>query len=121
MRLLLDMNLSPHLCERFRVAGHDAVHWSTVGDPKAPDGVLMDYARASAFIVITHDLDFGAILASTKAAGPSVVQVRTQDLLSEKFVSTILTALRQFSVELGTGALVVVDEDRSRVRVLPIG
>ena len=80
----------------------------------------MDYAHQHGFVVITHDLDFGAIVATTQAAGRSVVQMRTQDVLSERFVSTILAALKQFQSELRTGALVIVDEDRLRVRVLPI-
>jgi predicted nuclease of predicted toxin-antitoxin system len=120
MRLLLDMNLSPQLCPRVRADGHDAIHWSEVGDPRASDETLMAYARQHGFVVITHDLDFGALLATTQAAGPSVVQVRTQDVLSDRFVSTILAALTQFQSELRTGALVIVDEDRLRVRVLPI-
>jgi predicted nuclease of predicted toxin-antitoxin system len=80
----------------------------------------MEYAHEHGLVVVTHDLDFGAILATTLAAGPSVVQVRTQNLFSDKFVSTILAVLRRFEVELRNGALVIVDEDRSRVRVLPI-
>ncbi len=92
MRLLLDMNLSPHLCPRLRADGHDAIHWSEVGDPRASGETLMGYAQQHGSVVITHDLDFGAILATTKAAGPSVVQVRTQDVLSNRFVSLILAA-----------------------------
>jgi predicted nuclease of predicted toxin-antitoxin system len=121
MRLLLDMNLSPRLCPRLHAAGHEALHWSAVGDPRASDDVVAKYARERDLIVVTHDLDFGAILATTLLAGPSVVQVRTQDVVSDKFVSTILAVLKRFETELLSGALVIVDEGRSRVRVLPIG
>ncbi len=31
-------------------------------------------------VVLTHDLDFGAMLAATGARGPSVVAVRIQDV-----------------------------------------
>jgi len=41
MRLLLDMNLSPQLCPRLRPDGHDVIHWSEVGDPRASDETLM--------------------------------------------------------------------------------
>jgi len=65
MRLLIDMNLSPELCARFSALGHEAVHWSSLGDYNAPDIAIMAHATANAFVVLTHDLDFGAILAAT--------------------------------------------------------
>lgn len=55
MRLLLDMNLSPDLCLSLTAMGHEAVHWSNVGEPTAPDETLMKYAREQAFVVISHD------------------------------------------------------------------
>lgn len=45
MRLLLDMNLSPDLCLSLTAMGHEAVHWSKVGEPTAPDESVMKYAR----------------------------------------------------------------------------
>jgi predicted nuclease of predicted toxin-antitoxin system len=35
---------------------------------------------------LTHDLDFSALLAATSDVAPSVVQLRMQDLLSERAV-----------------------------------
>jgi predicted nuclease of predicted toxin-antitoxin system len=121
MRLLLDLNLSPALCSRFAAASHDAVHWSSVGDPKAPDVTILAYARQHDRIVLTHDLDFGALLAANRAESPSVIQFRTQDVLAPKFVDIVLSTLKQFESEIRAGALVVIDERRSRVRILPIG
>ena len=54
------------------------------------------------------------------AHGPSVIQIRTQDVLAPEFLHLLVTTLHRFEAELATGALVVVDESRSRVRVLPI-
>ena len=120
MRLLIDMNLPPGLCSLLRAEGHEADHWSTLGQPNATDQSIMAYASQHHFTVVTHDLDFGAILAATQAQGPSVIQVRTQDVLSVEFKSTLATTLRRFAPELAAGALIVVDETRARVRVLPI-
>lgn len=120
MRLLIDMNLPPSLGPLLRAEGHDAVHWSTVGAGNATDQSIMAYASQHHFTVVTHDLDFGAILAATHARGPSVIQVRTQDVLSADFLSTLATTLRRFAPDLAAGALIVVDESRARVRVLPI-
>ena len=121
MRLLLDLNLAPALCGRFAAGGHDAVHWSNVGDLRAPDTAILEYARQTNRIVVTHDLDFGALLAASRAESPSVIQFRTQDVLGSAFLDIVLSTLERFEAEILAGALVVIDERRSRVRILPIG
>jgi predicted nuclease of predicted toxin-antitoxin system len=72
MRLLIDMNMSPELCSRFQALGREALHWSALGASNAPDETIMAYAKNHGLVVLTHDLDFGAILAATRAEGPSV-------------------------------------------------
>ena len=120
MKLLIDMNLSPHLVTLLNSSGWETSHWSTLGDPRATDHTLMDWAQKNGFSVITHDLDFGDILAATNALCPSVIQVRTQDVSPEHLLPIILTVLQQYKSHLESGALISVDEVRSRVRVLPI-
>lgn len=70
--------------------------------------------------VFTHDLDFGTLLALTHANGPSVLQVRGQNVLPEHMAPLVVAALRQYEAALISGALVVVEEKKSRVRVLPL-
>jgi predicted nuclease of predicted toxin-antitoxin system len=77
------MNLSPDWVAFLRSAGHEALHWSTVGSPSASDRTITAWAVANAHIIFTNDLDFSAILAATQAETPSVLQVRTQDLLPD--------------------------------------
>jgi hypothetical protein len=62
MKILIDMNLSPDWTAVFRAQGWEAVHWSTTGNPRAADRVVMDWARANGYAVFTHDLDFGSLL-----------------------------------------------------------
>jgi len=120
MKLLLDMNLSPGWVRFLEENGFEAVHWSAAGDPTATDRVIMAWARDRGFVVITHDLDFSAILASTDAVGPSVVQIRTQDVLPDTIGSDVVRVLRDHSTALEQGAIVSIDELASRVRVLPV-
>jgi len=120
MKLLLDMNLSPDLVGGFAHKGIEAVHWSSVGDPKAKDNEIMRYADSNGFVVFTHDLDFGAILAATNAGSPTVIQVRRQDVLSETLVKLTVTVLRQYETEVADGCLITIDPARSRVRMLPL-
>ena len=120
VRIVVDMNLSPDWVPLLVAAGWHAVHWSTVGDPRASDQAIMQWAVANGRVVFTHDLDFGTALALTHAAGPSVLQVRADDVLPDHIGLLVLAALRQHDSDLAKGALVVVDERKSRVRVLPI-
>ncbi len=120
LKLLLDMNLSPEWVPMLREQGWEAVHWSTVGNPRAPDREMMDWAAANQYVVFTHDLDFGTMLALSHEAGPSVLQVRAENVLPDHLGAAVVAALDQHEEDLLSGALVVVDEGRSRVRVLPI-
>jgi predicted nuclease of predicted toxin-antitoxin system len=119
VKVLIDLNLTPDWVPVLQRHGWSAVHWSTVGDRRAPDRTIMDWAVANGHIVFTHDLDFGTALALTHATGPSVLQVRAQDVLPDHLERVVVAALRQHDADLAAGALVVVDESKSRVRVLP--
>ncbi len=119
-RILIDMNLSPEWVPFFAANGRDAVHWQAVGAQNAPDEELMAWARANGCLVFTHDLDFGTALALTHASGPSVIQLRGQQVLPEQVGQLILDALAAHEQVLAGGALIVLDLKKSRVRVLPL-
>ena len=119
MKLLLDMNLPPRWVQFLASAGLESIHWVNVGEPTAKDSQIMEYARANGFIVFTHDLDFGALLAASQAVGPSVIQVRSQNVLPEAIGPLVLDAVRQFEQELLQGAIVTIDPYRLRARILP--
>jgi len=119
VKILIDMNLSPDWAPVLERHGWSSVHWSAVGDPRASDQEIMEWASANGYVVFTHDLDFGTALALTHATGPSVIQVRTQDLLPDTLEPIVVGALQRHDGDLNAGALVVVEESRSRVRVLP--
>src|SRR5947209_14873925 len=121
VQLVIEMNLSVEWVAELASHGWSAVHWSTVADPSAEDSVIMAWALANGYVVFTHDLDFGTMLALTHATGPSVVQVRGQDVLPDAIESVVVAAIRLYEADLAAGALVVIDVGKSRVRVLPIG
>jgi predicted nuclease of predicted toxin-antitoxin system len=120
MKFLVDMNLSPKWCAILQAEGWDSVHWSDLGTVSAPDHDIVQQAIVDGRIVLTHDLDFGAMLAATQAKGPSVVQVRTQDVRPRSLAPLLIPSLHQYQNELKAGALIIVDEARSRVRLLPL-
>jgi predicted nuclease of predicted toxin-antitoxin system len=121
LRLLIDMNLSPYWVEVLRTAGFEAEHWYRIGAPNAPDSELFAWARENKYIVFTHDLDFGALLAATRAESPSVFQIRTDDVSPDALAPRAIELLHRFTPQLSAGALIVVDEMRERIRILPLG
>jgi predicted nuclease of predicted toxin-antitoxin system len=80
----------------------------------------MDWALANRYVVFTHDLDFGTTLALTHATGPSVLQIRGQDVLPDRMGGLVIAAVGQHEALLAAGALVVVDYRKNRVRILPL-
>jgi predicted nuclease of predicted toxin-antitoxin system len=120
MKLLVDMNLSPAWVSILADAGHESLHWSTVGNPRAADRELFAWAALHGYTVLTHDLDFGAILAATHASAPSVIQLRVQDVSPTGSGELVLSALTRFKNHLEAGALVSLDDTRHRVRILPL-
>lgn len=120
IKIVIDMNLSNEWVEIFRSQGWEAVHWSSLGAPDARDEVIMAWAVVNQHIVFTHDLDFSAILASTKAPAPSVIQLRIQNIMPESLATTVVAAIHQFEDRLVNGALITVDHGKQRARILPL-
>jgi predicted nuclease of predicted toxin-antitoxin system len=120
MRFLIDMNLSPQWVSYLSSQGFEAVHWSTVGQPEAADLEILDFASTNGWIVFTHDLDFGMLLAALRTGAPSVIQVRSQDVLPSAIGETVLREIQAAEPYFGSGALVTGDPYRHRIRLLPI-
>jgi predicted nuclease of predicted toxin-antitoxin system len=120
MKLLVDMNLSPRWVGLLNDSGLQAAHWSVVGRANAPDSEFMACAAANGYVVLTNDLDFGAILAATQGEKPSVVQLRAEDVSPDVIGAKVVAALRQMEPDLEAGALLTVDPNRTRLRLLPL-
>jgi len=71
-------------------------------------------------VVITHDLDFGAILAASRGGKPSVVQLRADDINPDAGAELVISALRECAAELQEGALLTIDVARVRITLLPL-
>jgi predicted nuclease of predicted toxin-antitoxin system len=120
MKILVDMNLSPRWTAVLTRAGFETKHWSTLGPAGASDTEIMAFAKTNCYVVLTHDLDFSAILAATHGEKPSVVQIRAADVSPDVTGKVIVDALRQMAAELAAGALLTIDPDRVRLRLLPL-
>ncbi len=120
MKLLLDMNLSPVWVEVLHAAGHEAVHWVDIGARNDDDEVIFEWAGKNKFTIITLDLDFGTLLAKTRATHPSVIQIRREDAGPERLGVDLLSLIWRYAGSLEAGALIVLDESKIRLRILPL-
>ena len=120
MKILVDMNLSPRWVAALQEPGIEARHWSAVGVPNASDEDVLHWAAANGFILLTHDLDFGAILAFSQARIPSVIQIRTEDVRPDVLAGRVVSTLVQLAQSLTDGALVTIEPSRERIRILPL-
>ena len=120
MRFIVDMNMSAKWVQALADAGHDARHWSSIGDGTAVDADIVAFARNEDAVVFTRDLDFSAIVAVTHLAKPSVVHLRDKDTFDTALVSRVLMTLTAFETQLLAGAILSMDGHRVRIRLLPI-
>jgi predicted nuclease of predicted toxin-antitoxin system len=71
-------------------------------------------------VILTHDLDFGVLLALAGHSGPSVLQVRTEDVLPAAIGERVAAVLLDFASEFELGALATLDHTSRRLRLLPV-
>ncbi len=79
----------------------------------------MAWAREHGYVVVTHDLDFLALLAATRAISPSVIQMRTQDVLPNALQRVLIHAIKPFNHQFEEGTQILADLQRAKARVLP--
>lgn len=120
MRFLVDEALQDAVAHLLVDAGHDVAHVRLRGLSGHTDEQVMALAIEEDRILVSTDTDFGTILALTGASGPNVLLLRGVDDSVQERVAAILRVLPRIEHELNEGALIVVEEDRYRVRYLPI-
>jgi predicted nuclease of predicted toxin-antitoxin system len=120
MRFLADAAISPGTVDFLRERGHAAVHVRTLGLHRASDATVVERARTDGSIVLSFDLDFGDILALGVMDKPSVILFRLADERAASVNARLSTVLGERSTTLESGALILVEDARYRVRKLPI-
>ena len=121
MKFLIDNNLSPLLAEGLKAAGHDAVHLRDLGMQAAPDPAVLQRAQVDERVLVSADTDFGGLLSRSQATGPSVLLIRRlAGRRAAEQSAIILANLDQIAEDLTAGAVVVIGDDRIRIRRPPM-
>ncbi|MCA1705101.1 MAG: DUF5615 family PIN-like protein [Actinobacteria bacterium] len=121
MKFLLDEGLAPRVLDLLTAADHDVVHVRDIGLQSAPDADVLAAALAQGRVLLTLDTDFGALLALSGARQPSIVLFRGEVTRRPEGQARLLLAnLEQVVTDLTDGAVVVLGDDRIRIRGLPV-
>ena len=120
IRFLLDMGLARSTGEFIRARGHDVVHLRDQGLERLPDDRIVEKAQEEHRTIITHDLDFGRIVALSGDHVPSIVTLRLTDMTPPRVNAALEAALNEAASALASGALITITDRGIRVRKLPI-
>lgn len=121
MKFLVDASVSPQVAQTLNDAGHDALHVVAALSLDATDESIFDHAGHEGRVVVAADTDFADLLAHREAAKPSVILFRRRSRRRpDEQADLVLANLSGFESDLEEGAIVVIEEARIRVRLLPI-
>lgn len=121
MKFLLDMGMARSTANYLRSQGYDALHLRDQGLQRLSDEDIIHKARAEGRVILTHDLDFGRIIALSQSHLPSVITFRLNNMQPAQVNRYLAQTLTRFAEQLAAGALVSVSEQAIRVRLLPVG
>ena len=120
MRFLADMAVSLSTVAWLRDQGYDVTHLREEGLQRAEDADILEKARTEERVLLTLDLDFGYLMAISGQNLPSIIIFRLGNESAEIVTQRLADTLDVCVSDLEQGAVVTVNEDKIRVRHLPI-
>jgi predicted nuclease of predicted toxin-antitoxin system len=120
MRFLLNMNVPRELGRRLIAEGHECRHAGDIGMARATDVGVMEEAKGNDEIIVTHDLDYGDLLAFSGELAPSVIIFRLRNIHPDNLFARITHTWPEIEELLAEGAIVVLEDATFRIRKLPV-
>lgn len=120
MRILADVHISPSTVLRLNDLGHDAVRADTILPGSAADRAIVGLAVAEDRVILTQDLDFSEIIALSGDVRPSLITLRLSDPTVENVNLVLESVLPDLEPAVVAGIAATVEDNRTRIRQLPI-
>jgi predicted nuclease of predicted toxin-antitoxin system len=120
VKILADQHISPRTVEFLKSLGHDAVRVSERLPRNAPDSAILALALAEGRVVLSQDLDFTGLIATSGNNAPSLIVLRLGSPNVVHVNEVLQAILPKVDEAVRAGAIVSVDDRRFRVRRLPI-
>jgi predicted nuclease of predicted toxin-antitoxin system len=120
MRFLLNLNVPRGLGTRLGGLGHECRHAGDIGMAQASDVEIVEEARRREEVIVTHDLDYGQLLAFSGEPAPSVILLRLHNVHPDNLLDRISRAWPEIEGPLSGGAIVVLEDATHRIRGLPL-
>lgn len=120
MRLLADLHIAPRTVEFLRTLGHDVCRVTYLLPANASDQAIVERAAQEHRIILTQDLDFSSIIALSGRPGPSLLSLRLTSSKIELVNSVLQRILPILESDLEHGSIVTVEDQRIRLRRLPL-
>lgn len=120
MKFLVDNALSRSVAVGLRSVGHDRIHVRDRQLQPASDASIFALAASEDRILISEDTDFGTLLALLEEVKPSVILLRRgpkKPAAQLQLLLANLPAVKEFALR---GSIIVIQENRIRMRQLPI-
>jgi predicted nuclease of predicted toxin-antitoxin system len=120
IRWLLNMNMPRSLKQLLESVEHQCRHTGEIGLERASDWVVLEEAAREGEVVLTHDLDYGHLLAFSGASKPSVVIIRLSRPTPRNIFERLMVVWAMIERPLMEGAIVALEDATVRIRRLPI-
>lgn len=120
MKFLLNMNVPRELGKHLKAVGHECRHAGDIGLAQASDAAIAAQARKDREAIVTHDLDYGNLLAFSGEDAPSVIIIRLSNTHPDNVARRFAAAWPEIEKPLSEGAIVVLQDATVRLRRLPI-
>ena len=120
MKFLLNMNVPRVLGRRLSAEGHEYRHVRDIAMSRASDTVILEEAKRNNEIIVTHDLDYGHLLAFSGEPAPSVIIFRLRNTHPDHLFARIADSWHEIEESLRNGAIVTLEDATLRIRSLPV-
>ncbi len=104
----------------YKSAGHVCRHVGDMGMSRATDTEIVAEAKRTNEVILTHDLDYGHLLAFSGEKAPSVVILRLRNLQTDEVMSRLDVVWKDIESPVLEGAIVSLSDKSLRIRTLPI-